>query len=237
MDEVRRDKLDRYGWRILIGSALFPFIQAVFFFLGAWGFNFPRVWAYAVFGSVLLIGFVVPLARANPELLNHRGRWKLKTDAPKWDQVLVRFFGLLGFYLPPVIAGLDVGKYQWSVLPLWAWYAGAVLFVIGNIIMFWAMFTNTHFEAMVRIQTDRNHTVVMNGPYRIVRHPGYVGAIFWAIGPSLMWGSAVSLIPVLIACLLLVWRTYKEDCMLQEELADYKEYTQRVRYRLIWGLW
>ena len=103
--------------------------------------------------------------------------------------------------------------------------------------MHWAMLVNTHFEAMVRIKTDRNHRVITNGPYRYIRHPGYVGAFGWILAPPLIWGSAAALIPAVIGCGLLAVRTYKEDRMLQNELAGYKEYAARVRYRLIYGLW
>ena len=95
------------------------------------------------------------------------------------------------------------------------------------------MLTNPHFEATVRIQTDRSHRVVTTGPYAIVRHPGYVGASLWVLGSPLIVGSAYGLIPAGITVGLLVLRTYLEDKTLHAELPGYVEYAQRVRYRLI----
>jgi protein-S-isoprenylcysteine O-methyltransferase Ste14 len=99
------------------------------------------------------------------------------------------------------------------------------------------MLANTHFEATVRIQRDRHHTVVTRGPYAYVRHPGYVGASLWALSGPLMVGSAVGLIPAVLSVLVLVVRTGLEDRTLQRELTGYAAYAQRVRHRLIPGLW
>ncbi len=99
------------------------------------------------------------------------------------------------------------------------------------------MLVNTHFEATVRIQTDRNHTVITAGPYRFVRHPGYVGAMLWSITSPMITRSAVGLIPAVIAAAVLVVRTALEDRTLQKELEGYVEYTEKTRYRLLPGIW
>jgi protein-S-isoprenylcysteine O-methyltransferase Ste14 len=93
------------------------------------------------------------------------------------------------------------------------------------------------FERTVRIQTDRGHTVVDTGPYAIVRHPGYVAACLVCVGMSLSLGSVWALIPASLSCGVLMVRTVWEDRTLQEELTGYKEYTQRVRYKLVPGVW
>ena len=99
------------------------------------------------------------------------------------------------------------------------------------------MLVNTHFEATVRIQTDRNHTVITAGPYRFVRHPGYVDAMLWCITTPMITRSAVGLIPAVIAAAVLVVRTALEDRTLQKELEGYVEYTEKTRYRLLPGIW
>jgi len=133
--------------------------------------------------------------------------------------------------------GLDVGRYRWSNLGLWATVLGLVIFSCGWILLTWAMLVNPHFETTVRIQTDRHHRVVTTGPYTIVRHPGYVGASLWALGSPLIVGSAYGLIPAGLTVLLLVLRTYLEDRTLQAELPGYAEYAKQVRYRLLPGIW
>jgi protein-S-isoprenylcysteine O-methyltransferase Ste14 len=104
-------------------------------------------------------------------------------------------------------------------------------------IVTWAEAVNKFFEPTVRIQTDRGQTVIDSAPYATVRHPGYVGGLLFAVGTALGLGSLWALIPAGIACLLLILRTQWEDQTLQAELPGYREYTERVRYKLIPGVW
>jgi protein-S-isoprenylcysteine O-methyltransferase Ste14 len=99
------------------------------------------------------------------------------------------------------------------------------------------MLANAYFSTAVRIQTDRDQTVCRSGPYRYVRHPGYLGFILQSIGTPLLLGSLWALIPGLAAVALMVVRTILEDRMLQAELAGYSDLVQAVRYRLVPGIW
>ena len=103
--------------------------------------------------------------------------------------------------------------------------------------MTWAEAVNKFFERTVRIQIDREQTVIDNGPYAIVRHPGYASGLLILVGIPLTLGSVWALIPASLSWLLLVLRTQWEDETLQAELPGYKEYTERVRYRLLPGVW
>jgi protein-S-isoprenylcysteine O-methyltransferase Ste14 len=99
------------------------------------------------------------------------------------------------------------------------------------------MMVNTHFETTVRIQNDRGHKVITDGPYKMVRHPGYVGAILWVVATPLIIGSIVGLIPAVIACFVLIIRTLFEDSTLHRELDGYAEYAGKIKYRLLPGIW
>jgi protein-S-isoprenylcysteine O-methyltransferase Ste14 len=182
-------------------------------------------------GGIVLVGF------HNPELLNHRGQGKKKKDAKPWDRALVPVYGVPAFYVLPVVMGLDVGRYGWSHLGAWAAAVGTLLFAAGSVVLTWAMLVNTHFETVVRIQTDRGHKVVTTGPYGLVRHPGYVGAGLWALGTPLIVGSAYGLIPAALAVITLVVRTALEDRTLGAELPGYADYAARTRHRLLPGIW
>jgi protein-S-isoprenylcysteine O-methyltransferase Ste14 len=114
---------------------------------------------------------------------------------------------------------------------------GYVLFLAGMGIVTWAEAVNKFFEVTVRIQTERGQRVIDTGPYAVVRHPGYVASILFCVGTALCLGSVWALIPAGLASALLVLRTRWEDQTLQAELPGYQEYTQRVRYRLIPGVW
>jgi protein-S-isoprenylcysteine O-methyltransferase Ste14 len=138
-----------------------------------------------------------------------------------------------------VSAALDVGRFHWSgriAAPVQA--SALVLVALGGAFILWAMAVNPFFSTVVRIQDDRGHQVISDGPYRIVRHPGYalMFVIVLANGVALgSWWATIPMAAVLIPILL--WRTTAEDCFLHEHLEGYVEYAHRVRYLLIPGIW
>jgi protein-S-isoprenylcysteine O-methyltransferase Ste14 len=229
-------KLTKSGIKVLVGTFLGPFIQGIILFVSAGRIDIPRAWCYLVIGFMGMFGGIVLVCRVDPELLNHRGRWKKKKDTKRWDKFLMPTYGIMGFYVLPAIIGLDA-RFEWSYLSVDFAIAGIVLFIIGSILINWAMMVNTHFEATVRIQKDRDQKVITTGPYKIVRHPGYVGAILWAVSTPLIIGSAYGLVPAAIAVVLLVIRTWLEDKTLRGELNGYAEYAERVQYRLLPRVW
>ena len=101
----------------------------------------------------------------------------------------------------------------------------------------WAQAVNRHFEPTVRIQTERGHRVIDSGPYAVVRHPGYVGAVVMSVGVALALGSLWALVPAALVAVLLIGRTLAEEATLKAELPGYAEYTGRVRYRWTPGVW
>lgn len=135
------------------------------------------------------------------------------------------------------VIGLDVGRFQWSNLGINYAILGFVLALIGAPLGVWAAISNPYYEAVVRIQRDRNHKVITTGPYRIVRHPGYVSAVLWSIATPLIIGSVFGLIPSGVIVMLLIVRTALEDRMLQNELEGYSEYARNVKYRLLPLIW
>ncbi len=231
-------KLDKYGIKVLVGTFLGPFIQVGLIFISSGRMDIAGGWIYLVVSFIGMFGGIMLVCKTNPELLNHRGQWNKKKDTKPWDKVLLVLFGIVGFYILPVVVGLDI-RFQWSYLAIHFTVAGAgvVLFLVGSVIIHWAMIVNTHFETSVRIQNDRDHKVITAGPYKIVRHPGYVGAILWAVATPLIIGSVVGIIPAVIAGLVLIIRTWLEDKTLHSELNGYVEYAARVKYRLLPGIW
>jgi protein-S-isoprenylcysteine O-methyltransferase Ste14 len=139
--------------------------------------------------------------------------------------------------LIPLFAGLDIGRYQLSSLG-WPYAVLGILFmVVSSVLINWAMIENPYFESTVRIQEDRKHQVITTGPYRIVRHPGYLSGILWLSSVPLILGSLYAFIPYGLYFLLMGIRTYMEDKTLLEELVGYEEYAQQVKYRLFPGIW
>ncbi len=209
--------------------------MALCFFLAAGRLDVPRAW---LFFGIYLTGAIAGAAimrRYAPDLANRRA--SIKEGTKTWDKVFLAVYFLISLFVAPIVAGLDVGRYQWSYLgPSFA-IIGFVLYAASFVLAYWAMVVNEHFEATVRIQTDRGHKVITTGPYRFVRHPGYLGMIIGGFGVSFLLGSAYSLIPVAGATLAVVVRTYLEDRLLCNELEGYADYARTTRYRLIIGVW
>ena len=136
-----------------------------------------------------------------------------------------------------VVAGMDAGRYAWSPLPGWTAWPGIALFVAGSAVTTWAMALNRHAEGTVRIQSDREHAVITDGPYRFVRHPIYVGTIAGLPAVALVLGSAWALVPMALVIVLFVWRTALEDRALRQELAGYEDYVRMTPFRLVPGVW
>jgi len=207
-------------------------ILAVILFISAGRLDWMWAWAYLGVGVGILIinALVMP-----PELIAERGRTD-KKDIKAWDRVLTTLVILptLGM---PIIAGLDE-RFGWSPrLALAVHLIGLAFIALGQGLFTWAMVSNKFFSTSVRIQMDRDHAVATGGPYQYVRHPGYVGYIVSLFATSVALGSLWALIPAGLVMCLFVVRTALEDRTLQEELPGYKEYAERVRYRLIPGVW
>ena len=148
--------------------------------------------------------------------------------------------GLLGLAMIAqyVVASLDA-RWGWSPpMPLGARIAGLVGAAFGyDVLLVWAMSTNAFFVATVRIQSDRGQSVVSGGPYRYVRHPGYLGTILLHLGVPFLLGSWWALIPGVAAVVVMIVRTALEDGTLRAELPGYAAYADRVRWRLLPGVW
>lgn len=208
-------------------------VMAVLLFVSAGTVSWSLGWWFIVTFVVCVLIAMAIIWRANPELFTARSRVQPGTKA--WDYIfLVLVIG--GFMVMPLVAGLDF-RFGWSAVPSWVVVVGYVLFVLSFAGQTWPQAVNRHFEPGVRIQEDRGQTVIDTGPYAIVRHPGYISGALLALSIPLMLASWWALIPALVATLALAIRTPLEEKTLREELPGYTEYTQRVRYRWVPGVW
>ena len=206
-------------------------LQAAILFVASGRLDWVWAWAYlgVGVGIVAINALVLP-----PELIAERGQ--TKEDTKSWDKVL----GIL--LITPtlgtlIVAGLDK-RFGWSLpLAVVVHLVALIFYALAQGLFTWAMASNKFFSGTVRIQKERGHTVASGGPYRYVRHPGYVGYIASWIATSLALGSLWALIPAGLVMGLMVVRTALEDKTLQAELDGYKDYAARVRYRLLPGVW
>ena len=220
----------------LVVSAVMLAVMAAIFYASAGRTDIPRSWL--LFGATLVhfTGSTLVVARLNPELISQRLTVR-RVGSKSWDEVLMRVCNLTMLLLLPAVAGLDVGRYGWSALGAQYAALGLALMAVSSVLISWSMAVNPYFEPTVRIQGDRGHRVVSTGPYGLVRHPGYLSGILWAVSVPLVVGSFYAFVPVLLYSVLMVLRTQLEDRTLQGELEGYAEYARRVRYRLLPGFW
>lgn len=219
--------LGAWTFAILVAWAVAPFVAA-----GTW--RAPALWAHGaiVVGGLLLHGRYV--ARRNPGI---RARRKtIGGNTKRWDLAWVAAFWPL-MAATAVTAGLDHGAHGGATLPWPAWAAGVALLALALAVSARAMAVNPFFEGTARIQLDAGQRVVDVGPYRLVRHPGYLGLAGWALASPFLLLSARALVPALAAAAWVVLRTGLEDAMLRRELDGYAQYARRVRWRLVPGLW
>jgi protein-S-isoprenylcysteine O-methyltransferase Ste14 len=136
-----------------------------------------------------------------------------------------------------VLMAFDAVRFHWSQIPLSLRVVGAFLVLLSIYFSYLACRENTFAATAVKIQTERGHRVVSTGPYAYVRHPMYTGFVFFYIGVPLLLGSWYGLAAAMLSLSILGGRVVLEERTLMAELAGYREYVERVRYRLIPGIW
>jgi len=229
----QKPSLERSGIRRIVQVLVSILLIGALLFLSAGRFDWLWGWLFLA-GLLLLILPSAVVMRKSPDLINERGR--RAENIKGWDKVLMGIYSLV-LFTAPVVAGLDAVRFGWSAMPLALHVIGGVLSIPAMIMPLWAMSANAYLSTMVRIQDDRGQQAVTTGPYRYVRHPMYVGTIFFGLCIPLFLGSWWAFIPCGLIVAIFIIRTALEDRTLQEELPGYAEYAQRVRYRLLPGVW
>ena len=206
-------------------------------FLSAGSLQWWEGWAYigmTLFTLVVSRGLIL---LKNPDMARERAEAGQKEDVKAWDKIIVPLIAIYGPLVSWIIAGLDQ-RFGWTPdLPDYIQVIALGVMFLGNMTATWAMVVNRFFSSHVRIQAERGHIVVSGGPYHVVRHPGYAGGILAWIAAPIFFSSYWVAIPSIVVITLTIIRTALEDRMLQEELPGYREYTERVRYRLVPGIW
>ena len=222
--------------RAIIQMLFFIVVVPFLPLLISWHWNWWEAWVFAL---VCILGFVISralAARRHPDLLAERARFLQHEDAKPWDKVLAPLVGLGGNVIP-LVAGLDA-LFGWSpAFGLPVKIAALVVIVAGYALGAYALIENRFFSGMVRIQAERGQQVVSSGPYAWMRHPGYAGALVTYAATPLFLDSRWAFLPAVFLAVVLIIRTNLEDKTLQDELEGYRDYAQRVRYRLLPGIW
>lgn len=221
--------------RWIIVSIVFLLLIGLSLFLSAGTVSWPAAWAYLLLAVLIQLLDAIVLIPISPELLGERSR--PQAGAKKWDQLLSRLMATIGPFTIWIVSGLDY-RFNWSTdTPLWLAAISALFIFGGGLLALWAMASNRFFIGMVRIQEERGHQVIKSGPYRYVRHPGYLGSLFFIFFTPLMLGSIWGLVPALLICGVVFLRTTLEDQVLRNELPGYQAYSNEVTRKLIPLIW
>jgi len=203
-------------------------------FVPAGTLKWTEAWLFIILYAVAVTAAIFWMKKKAPGLLKER--MKRKKDAKRWDKIFMALYSIFLLVLV-ILPGLDAARFRWSNVPSVVKVLAFIGYLPGSWLAFWAMRENAFLSDVVRIQEDRGHTVCTTGPYKYVRHPMYVGVILIMLCYPLSLGSFYTLIPAVIIMILFFFRTALEDKTLQEELPGYAEYAQKVRYRLLPGIW
>jgi protein-S-isoprenylcysteine O-methyltransferase Ste14 len=229
---------ERLGLRFVLGSISRLALLSAFFvaltFVTAGRLDYWQGWVFNGLNVLfLLVSFIV--LRDRKDLIKERQ--KPGKGMKKWDKICYLIITLL-FLVMFITSVVDAGRFSrppavaFSVVLI-----ACAVSSIGQLLVLWAKKANRYFSPVVRIQTDRGQTVCSDGPYRLIRHPGYLGGLISNMATPLVLGSYWGLIPFIFLMIPLVGRTFLEDKTLHEELTGYADYAQKVPFRLIPHIW
>jgi protein-S-isoprenylcysteine O-methyltransferase Ste14 len=232
--DVQHNRLDRSGFSRLVQVFGSMAVMGAVLFLSAGRLDWIAAWLYLGLNLFIVGTIGLYVAHRNPDVINERG--KIGKNIKSWDKIIMLLYTFTMFGLF-VVAGFDAVRFGWSSLNVAGQAVGVLGYVLSMAITYWAMLSNPFLATTVRIQEERGHQVATTGPYQVVRHPMYVGVILMWLSTALVLGSLWALVPAVFMALLFVVRTVLEDRLLQAELPGYAAYAQRVRRRLIPGVW
>ena len=231
--KLKQGKEDSTAIKVIKGVVTVLFMLALIF-VPAGTLRWPEAWLLLIFYLATVTGVMIWMKINAPGLLKER--MSRNKEIKSWDKIIMIAYSFLLIILLAV-PGLDAVRFGWSEVSLIVKALGFIGYIPASGFAFWAMRENAYASDVVRIQEDRGHTVCTTGPYRYVRHPMYSGVILFVLCFPLSLGSLYSFIPACLIIVLFIIRTSLEDKTLLEELPGYKEYAQKVRYRLLPGVW
>ena len=205
-------------------------LVGVLLFVPAGTLAWPQGWLLMaiLFVPMFIAGLV--MKKKNPELLKKRLNSKEEQDEQK---DVVKFSGLM-FLAAFILAGLNF-RFRWIVLPDWISWVAAVIFLLAYGLYAEVLRENTWLSRTIEVQEDQQ--VVDTGLYGIVRHPMYMSTLFLFLAMPLVLGSVISFLVMLLYIPIIAKRIRNEEQVLEESLAGYREYKQKVKHKVIPFIW
>lgn len=222
--------------RMITRSALSFAAVGLLLFLPAGTLDWPQAWSFLVLFTVCSLATGFWLQRVDPALLAARMESPFAAEQKLRDRAVMVAI-LAGFAVWLAFMGLDARRFGWSHTPVWAQVLGAAAIVAAFYGWTGVLRANRFAATTIRVQRERNQTVISSGPYAVVRHPMYAYAVLLMIGTPLLLGSLWSLLGLAVLVPLLIARTLGEEAMLMDGLPGYRAYASKVRFRLFPGVW
>ena len=199
-------------------------------FLPAGSLNYWQAWLFMATLFIPAIFVASYFLKHDPELLQRRMKFKEKEARQK---TIIKIANLL-FFIGILIPGFDY-RYGWSDIPAFIVILSDIIVFLGYMLVFRTFKENSYASRVVEV--EKNQKVITTGPYSIIRHPMYAGIIPMYIFMPIALGSYWALIFFIPVIVLIILRTLDEEKVLLRDLKGYEEYTKKVRYRLIPGIW
>ncbi len=208
-------------------------VMGIALFVPAGTFDYWQAWLFLVVFAVLSLAITVYLMKNDPQLLERRVHGGPTAETSRAQQ-LAMLVASLGFIASLIVSALD-RRFGWSQVPTVCIIGGDVLILVGYVLIFFVFRANTFASATIGVATDQR--VISSGPYAVVRHPMYAGALLYMIGFPLALGSWWGLLGGAVLIGAIVWRLGDEERVLAENLPGYAAYRNAVKYRLVPYLW
>ncbi len=202
-------------------------------FTPVWSFHYWQAWIYLFFFAASSALITVYLWKKDRKLLERRVNAGPGAEKEK-SQKIIQLFASIAFIAAILLPSLD-HRFSWSKVPLAVVIAGDVLVALGFLLIFIVFRTNPFTAATIEVTADQK--VISTGPYAVVRHPMYSGALVMLFGTPLALGSWWGLFMLVPMTVIIVWRLLEEEKFLLKHLQGYTEYCQKVRYRLMPFVW
>src|SRR5262245_24452515 len=220
----------RRAWR----SSLFGVVAlAALLFIPAGTFDYWQAWLFMAVFVATSGALTVDLALHDPKLLERRMHVGPRAEKEPAQKIIMAF-AMVGFIAMLVFPALD-HRFGWSPVPASVSLLGDALIALGFLFTFFVFRENSYGASTIQIAEGQ--TVVSTGPYALVRHPMYVGALVMLVGVPLALGSWWGLYGLLVILPVLIWRLLDEERFLRQNLPGYTEYQTKVRYRLLPFIW
>ena len=223
----------RLSTRAWLGLAGLAFVIGAVLFVGAGTIRYWQGWVYLVLFVGASALTTLDLLKRDPALLERRMRAG-PTAEKEWTQRVIMLIASLAFLGLLVVPALD-RRFGWSAVPTWVVLGGDVLVAVGFYLVARVYRENSYTAATIEVAPGQ--TVISTGPYAVVRHPMYSGALLYMLGTSPALGSYWGLVAFAVILAVLIWRLRDEEQVLARELPGYTDYLKRVRYRLVPRLW